>query len=174
MEREEEMMMSAGANGAARSGGGVILSILALVLGLSVGGVAGVFVFGPRLAQRITAERLAPAGRIEAPEGKASWEPGVVYQLENLIVNPASTQGTRFLVVTLAIELDGAVTAAELERREAEARDTVLRVLGSKTVAQLSDISARDELKVELLDALSGVVRIGEMRRLYLPQFVIQ
>jgi flagellar FliL protein len=72
------------------------------------------------------------------------------------------------------VELDGPVSAAELERREAEARDLVLRVLGGKTVAELADIGARDSLKAELLETLAGVVRVGEIRRLYLPQFVIQ
>lgn len=167
--------MSSEETSASRSGG-VLLAILALVLGLAIGGLAGIFGVGPMLAQRLTAEHL---GAVSVPEASTpvrapSEEPGVIYQLENLVVNPASSQGTRFLVATLAVELDGPVTAAELERREAEARDAVLRVLGSKTVAELSDISTRESLKSELLDTLAGVVRVGEMRRLYLPQFVIQ
>jgi flagellar FliL protein len=160
---------------ASRSGGGILLAILALVLGLAVGGVAGVFAVGPMLAQRLTAERLEPGARaVVRGDSSAAMPPGVIYELENLVVNPASSQGTRFLVATLAVEVDGVAAAAELERREAQARDAVLRVLGSKTVAQLADVSARDSLKVELLEVLSGVVRVGEMRRLYLPQFVIQ
>jgi flagellar FliL protein len=144
-------------------------------VGLAVGALAGVVGVGPIIAQRITVERLSPVGAAEVrTDPSASWEPGVIYELENLIVNPASSQGTRFLVVTLAVELDGPVTAAELERREAEARDAILRILGAKTVAELSDIGARDTLKAELVDALEGVVRVGEVRRLYLPQFVIQ
>jgi flagellar FliL protein len=153
----------------------VLLAILALVVGLAVGGLAGIFGVGPMLAQRLTVERLTPSSDSESPvESSKAWEPGVIYQLENLVVNPASSQGTRFLVVTLAVELDGPVSAAELERREAEARDLVLRVLGGKTVAELADIGARDSLKAELLETLASVVRVGEIRRLYLPQFVIQ
>lgn len=169
-------MSSSVESGAERSGSGILLAILALIVGLAVGGVVGIFGVGPMLTQRLTSERLAPgfSGGDVSSSPAPSKEPGVIYELENLIVNPAGSQGTRFLLVTLAVELDGETTAAELERREAAARDAVIRVLGAKTVSELTDISARETLKVELLEALAGVVRVGEMRRLYLPQYVIQ
>lgn len=174
MQREGERTVSSVESGVERSGGGILLAILALVVGLAVGGLVGVFGVGPILAKRIAVETLAtPVSRDVGFAGQ-SKEPGVIYQLENLIVNPAGSQGTRFLLVTLAVELDDPVTAAELERREAAARDAVLRVLGSKTATELADITAREALKAELLETLTGVVGAGEVRRLYLPQFVIQ
>jgi len=165
-----------------RSGGGILLAILALLVGLAAGGVIGIFGVGPMMAQRMTAARLATVSSgeaggstpVETPAEIPPTHPGVIYELENLIVNPAGSQGTRFLVTTLAVELDTEEIASALEEREAAARDAVIDLLGSKTVVELSDIGIRDSLRAELAEALRKVIGVGGVRRIYLPQYVIQ
>jgi flagellar FliL protein len=175
MARESERAEDTAAK--ARGGGISLFAVLGLVLGLAVGGAAGVLVAGPLVVRRI-AEPAAPAGSVEG-EKRGRREgvdtvPGAVHTLDNLIVNPAGTQGTRFLVVSVALEVDRPETAAGLVARDAEVRDAVLRVLGGKTVADLSDVEKRETLKDEIGAAVKALMKSGEIRRLYLPQFVIQ
>ena len=62
--------------------------------------------------------------------------------------------------------------------RDAEVRDIVLRVMGAKTVEQLSDMAMRDSLRQEVSDSLTSLVpkaqRKKAIRRVFFPQFVIQ
>jgi flagellar basal body-associated protein FliL len=53
-------------------------------------------------------------------------------------------------------------------------RHTLLTTLGSRTVAELSDISMRPQIVAELRDSLEHVTGKGVIHRIYLPQYVIQ
>jgi flagellar FliL protein len=177
MARESEQKEGPVAAGGERPGGNRLVAVLGLVTGLAVGGLAGAAWVGPKLVERLTAapveepvERKA-GGR--SKEGKGGGEPPL-HMLENLVVNPAESQGLRFLIVTLAIEVDRAETAAELAARDAEVRDALVRVLGSKTVAELADVASRGALKEELATTVSSLLSSGKVLQIYLPQFVIQ
>jgi flagellar FliL protein len=76
---------------------------------------------------------------------------------------------------SVAIELSDEKLAEVLTSRDAELRDVVLRVLGTKTVDELSDMAHRETLKDEVRVALDELMKKkGAIRRLYFPQFVIQ
>ena len=94
--------------------------------------------------------------------------------VDNLVVNPAGSNGTRFLLASVAFEtpdtsLDDAITARDLE-----IRDTLIRILGMKTVAQLTDFSFREQLVLELEEGIESVLGDETVTRIYLPQYVIQ
>jgi flagellar FliL protein len=143
--------------------------ILAVVGAVLVGSAAGVFVAGPMLAGK-------PAGEA-AKEAEAAAEDAVpkpVYQIDNLVLNPAGTEGTRFLMATVAVQVPDEAAMALLKERDLELRDAVLRVLGTKSVQELADVSRRDSLKVELFHVLAEQLPGKTVREIYLPQFVIQ
>jgi len=97
-----------------------------------------------------------------------------VYRVENLVLNPANSGGTRFLVATLALQVADSTASAGLAERDAEVRDAVLRVLGAKTVTELADMASRPALKQELVGAVDSVFGGATVSAVYLPQFVIQ
>ena len=167
--------------------------IIAVVAGLAVGGASGAFFVGPAMAKGIApAGAPAPAahagdaasGDEEAHE-EASGEEGAegeqgaasaksVHLLDNIVLNPAASGGTRFLLVSVAFELKNAAAIEEMKSRDAELRDLVLVALGSKTVEQLSDMSQREALKSELRAVAEKTSKKGSIKRVYFPQFVIQ
>lgn len=155
--------------------GRMLSAVAALLIGLSVGAAVGIVAGGTLLA----AWRSGAVGQHE-PESEggaghsAATAPAVVHTIDALVVNPADSDGLRFLMATMAVEVDGPATAAQLAQRDAEVREAVLRTLGSKTVSELADIGNRDTLKAELRAALLSVVERGDIRRIHLPQFVIQ
>jgi flagellar protein FliL len=164
---------------APKKGGGKI-AIIALVASLAVGGAVGVFVTGPLFARQrgyvVAAADSAQEGG-EGEHGKKGEKEGpktVVHALDNLVLNPAGSSGTRFLMVNVAIEVKDDKVTQEINARDAEARDAVLRVLGTKTVEELTDIGKRDAIKKEVQDALTALFPRDAIRRLYFPQFVIQ
>lgn len=154
--------------------GRMLSAVAALLIGLSVGAAVGIVAGGTLLA----AWRSGAVGHEPESEGgaghSAAAAPAVVHTIDALVVNPADSDGLRFLMATMAVEVDGPATAAQLAQRDAEVREAVLRTLGSKTVSELADIGNRDTLKAELRAALLSVVERGDIRRIHLPQFVIQ
>jgi flagellar FliL protein len=167
--------------------------VLAVVVGIAAGGAGGAFFVGPLLAEGIapkTAATAAPAGdhggegaeegeeEQPAAEGKegegAAAKP--VYTIDNLVLNPAQSGGTRFLLLTIAFELKDDATLEEMKTRDAELRDAVLVTVGAKSVEYLSDMAVRDTLKGELKSVAGKLFpkKKNAIHRIYFPQFVIQ
>lgn len=152
--------------------------------GLAIGGVAGWLAVAPRVlgtsAQAQPGASASAAGAAAADEAggrRRSGDAGAavsLHQLDNIVINPAETQGTRFLVTTIALETDGASAVQELTLRDVRVRDVLLRVLGARTIPELSDLAGREALKQEIADALNALLTSGRIRDVYFPQFVIQ
>lgn len=148
--------------------------------GLLLGVLGGIFVIAPRLSHSsgarggpVAAETVA-AGQSQREHVVADGKPRPIYTIDNLVLNPAQSGGTRFLMLAVAFELSGADREAAMKARESEVRDTVLRILGEKTVAQLSEVSQRDTLKAQLQAAVGSKLGAGSVTQVFFPQFVIQ
>jgi flagellar FliL protein len=168
---------------------GVVL-IGALVGGLVVGVAAGLFAVGPMVAKRsgyvVTA--AADSAHGEATGEKAAGDHGAapeggetassVHLIDNMVLNPAGSGGTRFVMLAAAVEFGDAKYVDAMKARDAEARDVVLRVVGARAVEQLAEMSFRDVLRKELADSLSVLFpkaeRAHAIKRIFFPQFVIQ
>lgn len=141
-------------------------AIAALVLGVGAGLPAGLVGVGPMVAQRLNApvSEAAPPEPAEKP----------TFTIENLVLNPAGTEGTRFLMVTVVAQLDNKAAVDELNNETVAARDDLAELLASKTVEELSQVDERGKLKEELRKHLQSLVTDGQVLRVYLPTFVIQ
>jgi flagellar protein FliL len=146
--------------------GGKRTVLIMAVAGIAAGAAAGLFGVGPILAKRRAA---APPKHTAEAQSAA-----VVHAIENLVLNPAGSGGTRFLMVTATFELKDAAAEELMKAREAEVRDRILGLLGKKTIDELTDIAKRDEIKLEVLAAVSPVFPKGSVLKVFFPQFVIQ
>ena len=175
---------------------GVMPLAIAVVVALGAGAGAGIFAVGPALAKGIAPQgaHASAAGAdaasaddsssdeasgdesAPAPKGEHGQPaPSSVYVIDNLVLNPAGSGGTRFLLLTVAFEMATPDLLDEMKSRDAEVRDAVLGALGSKTVEQLADVSAREPIKEDLRIALSPMFKKKKaVKRIYFPQFVIQ
>jgi flagellar FliL protein len=178
---EQEVSEAPEANGKK----GRMALVLALTLGIAVGGVAGSIVVGPLVAEG--AEETAAATECECQEdgeheggegegehgaGAASAKP--VHVVENLVVNPAQSGGTRYLISTIAFSVKDSTVVEKMGQRDAEVRDALLKVLGAKSVVQLSDMTHRPALKEEVRTAVGGLFGNKAVKDVFFPQFVIQ
>lgn len=165
--------------------------LLGVILGLGVGAGTGAMVIGPATARTLgyalpdsVVAALAAAQPAEGESAdeaeEASEDSGAttaapaVLTLDNLVLNPAGSGGARFLLLSVAIECKDAATVATLQSRDAELRDVVLTSLGLKTVEQLAEITAREQIKTDLVTALNERFGKKAVARVYFPQFVVQ
>ena len=159
------------------------IAIAALFGGLVIGGLGGSFALGPMLAKKLAAPGTAEAAAAEEKSGDDEHKSAdgdkkattTVHMMENLVLNPAGSNGTRFLMAAVAAEVKDEKVKEEMTGRDAELRDAVLRILGERTVEQLAEMNLRDALKTELVDSLNARLKSkSAIRRVYFPQFVIQ
>jgi flagellar basal body-associated protein FliL len=157
----------------------------AIVLGtLVAGGGVGALVVGPPVATMLGGQPAvahdAGAGE-DAHSGnhkggghgaKDSKKP--LLTLENIIVNPAGSASTRFLMASIAFELPDSRTETALREQEVALRDLVIGTLGSRTLEQLSQPGARDSVRFALGEAIKPLVGKHKTVRVYLTQFVLQ
>lgn len=173
--------------------------IAAIVVGLAVGAGSGAAIVGPVVAKKLgfsvsapkaaahsaagaDSETVDPAAEGGDAHGAAAEEGGKageaaappVLLLENLVLNPANSGGSRYLLMSIAIEGTNAKAVAAMTARDAEVRDLILSTLGRKTVDELSDVTARDAIKAELIAAVQERFGKTSVKQLYFPQFVIQ
>ena len=172
-----------------------VMFILALVVGLAAGAGGGLFVVGPAMAKGIApvahakkadaADDEAATDEASADEGDASADESAskkdggekaaeVYTLDNLVLNPAESGGTRFLLLSITFQTKDAKVLEAMKARDAELRDVVLVTLGAKTVEQLADMRTRESLKAELVSATKKLLKKKSKLQVYFPQFVIQ
>lgn len=150
-----------------------------LVVGIAtvLGGVVGTMVIAPRVIASRTpkAEAQSGEGKEKGAEGKEKGaDKRPLVKIDNLIVNPAGSQGSRFLMVSLAIQTDNAQLEERLRAQEPQIRDVAIALLEQKTMEMLSQPGIRDSIKQELTDTIAALTGSPNRLRVYLPQFVIQ
>ncbi len=155
------------------------MALVGIILaGLAVGGVVGMFVLGPTMSPKAESQATAAGAHAEKKEGEHGKEGSdaakTLHVVDNLVLNPANSGGTRFLMVNATFELKDAAADEKLKAHDPEVRDVLLYVLGTKTVEELADVTKRESLKQEILAALKKQFPDAGVSRVYFPQFVIQ
>jgi flagellar FliL protein len=168
----------------------LVIGMVAVGLLLGVG--SGALFVGPTLAKTMGKVAVPPPAHGDSTEehgegegeahagekGKGGKEGDgaatAVHLIENLVLNPAGSGGSRFLLFSVAIELPNATVGDTFKNRDAELRDIILTALGTKPVESLTDIAAREGFKKELEQAIKDRFGMKAIRRLYFPQFVVQ
>lgn len=158
-----------------------------VAVGLAIGGGAGAMFLGPMVAQKmgkvmpVAADSAHAGGAAEgdhSAEGAEGAEgataEAAIHVLDNMVLNPAGSGGSRYLLLTVAIEAGSATTVESFKARDAELRDIVLSTLGTKAVDQLTDMSAREGFKAEISTAVDERFGKKSVKRIYFPQFVVQ
>jgi len=145
---------------------GIILLALA---GLIAGAPTGLFVTGPLLAKR-----SASAAHTKPKTEKGLENSSVTHAIENLVLNPAGSNGTRFLMVSATFELKDTGTENQMKEHDAEVRDHILSILGKKTVDELTDITQREQIKKDVLESVGSLFEKGAVKKVFFGQFVIQ
>lgn len=158
----------------------------AVIIGLAIGAGSGAVIVGPMAAKTLGYATPAPGADGEHATGEhadeehaeddssTSGAPPAVMTLENLVLNPAGSGGSRFLLLTVSMECKDAAAVTTLQSRDAELRDVVLSSLGQKTVDELADIAGRELIKEQLTTALNERFGAKTVVRVYFPQYVVQ
>jgi flagellar protein FliL len=180
-----------------------VMPLVLFLAGFGGGGFVGAKVIGPKLTAgfagtlipaELTAHATKGGEHGDADEGdstedgehatedgaKGGGEHGApaappLYTISDLVLNPAGSGGTRFLMLSVALDMKDSSAVEALKARDAEIKDAVLALVGGKTVEQLAEVSSREPLKVEIRDLVGKITKKPKsIKRVSFPQFVIQ
>ncbi len=98
----------------------------------------------------------------------------LIHEINNIVVNPAGTGGSRFLSVSFGFDLESAALAAQFESKEPIIRDALITILSSKTVAQLTDPKEKEIVRYQIRKRLSQLMETDEITGVYYTDFVLQ
>jgi flagellar protein FliL len=185
MAKEEQAAAEAPAEGGSKKKLFIIIGAAVLVLV-----IAGVVVFmmmgkGDKKKEGADAHgapAAAEGGHGAAPpaagggHGAAGAAAGVstVFTLEPFIVNIYDGQELRYLKVKVELEMSNPAVKPELEGRLAAIRDAILVVLTTKTLQEIQDVQGKNQLREEILTAISKIVAQGKVSKVYFTDFVVQ
>ena len=149
----------------------VLLIGVMMMLMLGLGG--GLFMMWNQLSA-LNAQSVADDG--EQPDEVASLEqpPGPIFSLDTFIVNLADKGGTRYLRVTMDLELGNSDLEDELYKRLPQVRDSLLMILPNKRFEDISTVQGKTALRDEMLEALNGYLGQGKITNIYFKEFVVQ
>jgi flagellar protein FliL len=180
-----------------------VMPLVLALAGMGAGGFVGAKVVGPKLTTGFsggltaadlsahaskkgehaqgadsTDEEASAEGEHDAAKGGGEHGPPSappIYTISDLVLNPAGSGGTRFLMLSVAFDMKDSSAVDAFKVRDAEIKDAVLALVGGKTVEQLAEVSAREPLKIEIRDLVGKITKKPKsIKRVSFPQFVIQ
>jgi flagellar FliL protein len=159
----------------AKKGKGLLIAIIAVaVIGLGAGAY---FIFGGK--KSATAEGHGAEAEASTHEGAAGGhgEQGAkdsLFSLEPFIVNLQDNSGTRYLKLTVNLELTDGASAADLTAQAAQVRDSLIILLSSKSYADIGTVEGKYLMRDEIVARVNQFLKNGKVKTAYFTEFVIQ
>ncbi len=158
----------------------IIVSVVALLFGVGGAFVVIKFLGGSNKGSESAEEHKAdaevktePASEVSGKQGQTAG-PGAMFDLEPFIVNLADTPDVRYLKLTIKLEVENEAISSELSARVPQIRDAVLVLLSSKDVNAVRTTQGKLQLRDEITQRISAVLRKPGVRSAYFTEFVVQ
>ncbi|MHB1687323.1 MAG: flagellar basal body-associated FliL family protein [Ignavibacteriaceae bacterium] len=97
-----------------------------------------------------------------------------IYSIDDIIVNPADTDGKRLLLTSVGFDLPKVEMENEMKSREAMVKDAVISTLSSKDIVKLDDTAYRDTLKMEITGKLKKLIPGVTINNVYFSKYILQ
>jgi flagellar FliL protein len=97
-----------------------------------------------------------------------------VYMIEEIVINPAKTDGKRYLLSSLGFDVSSEPEHQELKAKEVLLKDAVVSIMSSKEMSQLGNIAYRDTLRREIVKRLSVMMPKVKINTIYFSKYILQ
>ncbi len=99
---------------------------------------------------------------------------GPIYSLDTFIVNLADDGRSRYLRVTMDLELVSASEESTLDDRLPQVRDSILMILPSKRFEDIASMEGKTALRNEIITKLNGMLNKNVVSNIFFTEFVVQ
>jgi len=159
-----------------KEGGGnkllLIIIVVLLLLLLVIGGLVAYFLLSSNNDDQ--AQQEEPKKVEKKHKASDLADIGPIYPLDQFIVNLVSSGASRYLKCKIDLELDSPDLQQEVDKKLPAVRDLIIRILSSKTVEEIQTAKGKEKLKEEIKRKINSILTTGEIKHVYLTEFVIQ
>jgi len=106
-------------------------------------------------------------------EGEEAQKAAHIYSIEDLIINPAGTNGQRLLLLSVGFGVPTEEKATILKDNEVVVKDLILNTISQKTLRSLSSTEQKDSLKVELASKINKLLPSADIENVYFSKYVL-
>jgi len=110
----------------------------------------------------------------DSEQEKEDTKFGIIYSLEDVIVNPAHSKGGQFILINLALELKTDSDVEIIKKKEVMVRDILIRMISGKSIDELDGPEDKEKLRQEILQKIGEVLPKGHLRNVYFSNYLIQ
>jgi len=96
------------------------------------------------------------------------------FVIDDLIINPAGTDGKRFLLSSIGFDIKTEQNQQELKAKEILVKDAIISILSSKNVLQLGNSLYRDTLKTEISGKVRELLPAVTLNTIYFSKYILQ
>jgi len=152
----------------------ILISIIIFLILLIIGGGGTAFWYiikTPNKSEPIKTSQKQDANT----EDESLSEIGPLYPLKPITVNfKNQDEKDVYLKVTLSLELSSKILSPELDAKNAVVRDKIIRILSSKTPADIDSEFEKDKICNEIKASLNAILTDGQIKNVYIVSCVIQ
>ena len=151
------------------------LKNIALVIGgVAVSSFFAIFAVGNFIAPAIEGHRAGQQSQAAIDKPDSNLENLVFFSIDPLIVNPANSNGERYLKAAISLEMHDADLLNELNKRLPQIKNQINNILSSKTIDQIQTNEDRERLRREIQNRVNGLLVGGYVSNVYFEEFVYQ
>lgn len=149
----------------------LIFLLVAVLLVLTVGLGAGLLMMWNKLSDLNTQNNLVVNPGTQQAQAAA---PGPLFSLETFIVNLADQERSRYLRVTMDLELAKSTDAAVINDRLSQVRDSILMILPSRQFVEIASMEGKIALRDEIIARLNSLFNKKVVTNIFFTEFVVQ
>ena len=149
----------------------LIFLLVTVLLVLTIGLAVGFFMMWSKLSVLNT--QASMVATTEAEQGQTATL-GPLFSLDTFIVNLADAGRSRYLRVTMDLELAESNDASKLSERLSQVRDSILMILPSKQFDDIASMEGKIALRDEIIATLNSLFTQNVVTNIFFTEFVVQ
>jgi len=147
----------------------LIFLVVAVLLVVTLGLAGGFFMMWNKLSALNTQSNAAAQNQ----QGQTAAL-GKLFPLDTFIVNLADQERSRYLRVTMDLELLAPADSEKLNQRLPQVRDRILMLLPSKRFADIASTEGKSALRDEMIGKLNDLFPGTVITNIFFTEFVVQ
>ncbi len=155
-------------------------TLVLIIAAVALAGAGGYFAMSKSgAAKEGAAEESKGSGHGEAKGGHEKKGAGegngsFIHPLDSFIVNLSDQGRTRYLKVTIQLELDNQETIDQVKSKTPQIRDALIILLSSKSIEEIATSEGKYQLRDEIVARVKQFTGKGAVMAAYFTDFVVQ